>query len=249
MNAIVAERLDFNFNPDLPQERLRAQFRAGKRVHVENFLVPAAAEALSRHLMEGTPYQTYVTADLEEMATAPGPESVLGPNEEKEIFEIACEGARNGFASYFEANRSLLNAVEMQDFDFGTHAACTEFLYSPEFLSLIERISGLEGLSRIDWQATRFRSGHFVTFNSGTDSADQSGKRRLNFELNLTRQWRPEWGGMLEMRGDEGHQIEAVMPCFNSLDLFTFPRGYWISQVTPFALATRYAISGSIYAD
>jgi SM-20-related protein len=240
VNAILSERPSFQINTALATHELAEQFNTRRCVHVSNFLPHAVATALGRHLVDSTPYQTYVVANEDEMTTNPGQDSVLTAEDEREMLEVACDGARNGFASYFEANRSLSPSA-FSDF--------VQFLSSPVFLNFARDVTGIGEIARAEVQATRFRAGHFQLFSNGTFSADPTGKRRINFELNLTHQWRPEWGGMLEMRGHHGYEVEAVMPCFNSLSLFAFPRGYWISQVTPFAHASRYAISGSLYAD
>lgn len=250
MNATVRENKLFQINPVLVPEKLAEQFQARRSVHVTNFLPYAVATALSRHLVDCMAYQTYVVANEDEMATSPGEESILTPDDEREMLDVACEGARNGFASYFEANGRLRVPDPAEESSVITpFNDFVQFLNSSAFLDFARKVTGLDKIQRVDAHATRFRGGHFVLFNNGTFSADVSGKRRVNFELNLTQQWRPEWGGMLEMRGDEGYQIEAVMPCFNCLDLFAFPKGYWISQVTPFAHASRYAIFGSLFVE
>jgi Rps23 Pro-64 3,4-dihydroxylase Tpa1-like proline 4-hydroxylase len=67
-----------------------------------------------------------------------------------------------------------------------------------------------------------------------------------SFQLNLTPEWRPEWGGLLEFRGT-GHSIEGILPRFNSLDIYTFPQGHWIGAVAPYARGPRLAIAGRLY--
>ena len=251
MNAVVREQLPvIDINSALSLERLTSQFQSDKRLHITNFLPYASADALSRYLLESMAYQTYVVANRSSLGTPPGDGSVLTSEEEREMLEFACDGARNGFASYFESDRSLEEPeASGTPAVAGIYADCVAFLNSPRFLEFVSTITGITNLKRAEVRATRFRAGHFQLFSNGTWSADTTGKRRLNFELNLTHQWRPEWGGLLEMRGHEGHQIEGVMPCFNSLELFAFPRGYWISQVAPFAAAARYGISGSLYVE
>lgn len=250
MNAVFSDEFVFAINPRLKADVLAEQFKDARRVHIADFLPHQTAEALSRYLVDRMAYRTFIVANEDEFATALADGSLLTDDEQKEIFELACDGARNGFASCFEASRSLSNpeALEREASRPDVYQDCVEFFNSDSFLEFARSVSGVS-VNRAEMHATQFRPGHFVLFNSGTASADPSGKRRMNFELNLTHQWRPEWGGMLEMRGKEGHQIEAVMPCFNCLELFAFPKGYWISQVTPFAHAFRYAVAGSLYAD
>ena len=240
---------NFEINAGLDSQKLAAQFQAVRRIHAANFLAPAAAEVLASSLRE-TDYRTFVVTNEEEVATPPGEEGRLSAEEVAEVYDIACEGARNGFASFYESDRALSDTAASSDEAMRTaYERCVEFLGSEAFLSFVRNVTGQEKVSRVEVRATRFRPGHFLLFHNGTFAADTTGKRRFVFELNLTPQWRPEWGGMLELRGREGHDIEGVLPCFNCLDLFEFPRGYWVSQVTPYAHASRYALTGAIYAD
>src|SRR5213075_2019905 len=115
------------------------------------------------------------------------------------------------------------------------------------FLKLMREVTGFDRLCRVATQATRFRPGHFISFHSGTCASDRTLKRRVSFSLNLTPEWRPDRGGLLEFRRKEGDVIEAYMSVFNSLDVIVFPLGWWISTVARFSQDPIYAVAGRIY--
>jgi SM-20-related protein len=124
-----------------------------------------------------------------------------------------------------------------------------EFVNAQEFLTFMRTVTGLPQINRAAIRATRFRVGHFEMFHAATFSADRTGRRAAAFSINLTPEWKPEWGGLLAFRRHDAGSIVAYMPTFNSLDVFGFPVGYWISHVAPFASAVRLAISGRLYIE
>ena len=90
-------------------------------------------------------------------------------------------------------------------------------------------------------QATRYRQGDLLTVHSDRDTAT----RRLSaWVFNLSREWRPEWGGLLLFHGKDGRIVEGFNPVFNSLSLFRVPQDHSVTQVTSFAPRDRLAISG-----
>jgi SM-20-related protein len=62
--------------------------------------------------------------------------------------------------------------------------------------------------------------------------------------LNLTHQWRADWGGILNFLDADGHVAEGYVPAFNALNLFRVPQRHNVSYVAPFAMNGRYSITG-----
>lgn len=66
------------------------------------------------------------------------------------------------------------------------------------------------------------------------------------FILNLTKDWRPEYGGLLNIKQEE-NIYHTVAPSFNTLvimDLGDGGRDHFVSEVTKYAPHARIAISG-----
>ncbi|MBB1180632.1 2OG-Fe(II) oxygenase, partial [Pseudomonas sp. FW305-3-2-15-E-TSA4] len=75
------------------------------------------------------------------------------------------------------------------------------------------------------------------------------GKHRLlAYVLNLTPRWRVDWGGLLLFLDPDGHVAEGYAPKFNALNIFRTPFPHAVTQVSTFAGAPRYAITGWIRA-
>lgn len=259
----LVEVISFEINPKLDPEKMYEDFRKTGRLRIRNFLDGRSANEIYQHLTHDVQWRTFLVANENLMGTSPGEPLATRPEDETEILDMAYEGARSNFACVFDADRlyseDLADAISSE----GSPAAgdhmepasspilgpFESFLASTRVVEFLRRVSGITAVDGLNVQshAIRFRRGHFMTFHAGTWSADTTGKRRAAFYLNLTPEWRPEWGGMLEFRTAEADNVEAFMPSFNTLDLFAFPQGHWISPVAPFAGGPVLAITGRVY--
>ena len=73
---------------------------------------------------------------------------------------------------------------------------------------------------------------------------EASEQRRYAFVINLSPDWRPDWGGQLQFLDREGLVLHTYLPRWNSLSLFRVPQRHQVTFVTPWAAAPRHAITG-----
>ena len=70
----------------------------------------------------------------------------------------------------------------------------------------------------------------------------------IAFVLNLTKEWRWEWGGLLHLFDkspwENGTVIKVIRPAWNSLVIFKLPRWHYVSEVGGCAAEKRLAFSG-----
>lgn len=117
-----------------------------------------------------------------------------------------------------------------------------EFFNSAKFLAFVREVTGQQSIVYADMQATRFSKGNFLTEH---DDAVQGKNRVAAYVLNLTPQWRRDWGGALVFPSDgKTNDGELFFPKFNALNIFSVPQKHFVSYVTPFAAAQRYSITG-----
>lgn len=121
-----------------------------------------------------------------------------------------------------------------------------DFLNGPDFLALVRGVTGDDGIAFADAQATRYRPGHVLT---GHDDAAEGKNRLYAYVLNLTREWRADWGGVLAFEGTDGHVEEGFAPAFNALNLFAVPMRHAVTQVASFAPRDRLSITGWLRSD
>ena len=249
MNSKLDSILRYEINRRIDAGSLRSEFNERGRVRVQNFLQVDGAVALY-NAMRRVRWRTLVVSKEKLMGTVPFQD--VEPETDRMALELAHEGVGLGFASVYDADSPFSEdgICDEADSNCGNSVleGFQEFLSSLDFIGFVNRVTGVEDLERVTCQSTRFRSGHFVLFNSATALSDKTRKRRICFHLGLTADWKPEWGGLLEFRNQHDKSIEAFVPCFNTLDLFLVPQGYWISSVAAFAPAMRLAVSGRIYA-
>ena len=116
-----------------------------------------------------------------------------------------------------------------------------EFLNSPPFLELMRRVTGDPLIGYSDAQATKYGPGDFLTRH---DDRIDGKDRRAAYVLSITPDWETDWGGLLAFPDARGHLSEAYSPAFNALNLFRVPMLHAVTQVSSFAVAPRYSITG-----
>ncbi len=116
------------------------------------------------------------------------------------------------------------------------HAAFSSAAFREQLFTLTG-----EQVDFCDMQATRYRSGHFLT--SHDDGVDGK-NRRLAYVLNLSKRWRADWGGQLVFEDALGRDEESLLPLFNALSLFRVPQPHHVSRVLPKAKSSRLSLTG-----
>lgn len=139
----------------------------------------------------------------------------------------------------------LYDVYRMSEDDGGAHDSLLAELHrrwnEPAGLAAFRALTGDDRIAYVDARATRYRAGHFLTTHDDDDAA----KHRLYaYVLNLTPNWRPDWGGLLMFISPDGHIAEAFTPAWNALNIFTVPQPHAVSIVAPYARANRYSITG-----
>lgn len=217
-----------------------AAFRYKRRIHIPNFLSAARAQSL-RQSLETLPRWNTVTRSGErhlDLDTA-GLET-LAPQDKIRFQEAVTDQARRGFQYFFD-NYPIYDAYFSRTIVSEELKSLFEFLNSDAMIDYVREVTGIHDITYADAQATRYRPGQFLTEHDD----DVSGKNRCAaFVLNLTPEWKADWGGLLMFIGDDGHIEEAYTPKFNALNLFTVPQRHCVSMVTPFATRPRYSVTG-----
>jgi len=230
----------FRYSQALDRPVIRDVFKRFRRVHVPDFLSPESARRLHACLVNDVPWSLAYFDGEKAADVNAGENAALGHAERRDLEDKIAAQAHRGFAYIYEsfrvddeAARKLYPNLYLQRF--------VDYLNSAEFLSFIRAVTGLSRIAFADAQATRYRSGHFLTRHDD----DVAGKNRLAaYVLNLTPDWRADYGGNLLFLGPDGHVEEAYVPRFNALNIFAVPKGHAVSIVAPFAKNARYSVTG-----
>ena len=225
-------------NPALDRRALAQAFRERGRVHIPGILTPQTAQRLYQVLEKETVW-TFTLNKGQDFLDIENPP----PAERYRLAAGAWERARSGFQYVFDNHRISRNGEPYRD---PSHyfARLIHFLNTPEFLSAMREITGLEAIAWSDAQATLYRPGDFLTLH---DDRIGGHKRLAAYVLNLTPVWRPDFGGQLQFFDERGHVEEAYVPAFNALNIFRVPALHSVSQVALFG-GLRYSVTGWFHA-
>ncbi len=221
--------------------RLMAQIYAKYgRVHIPSILTPESAVRMHKCLTQETPYSFVANSGEKVYDILAEDYAKLTADEKKAFLDSASVGAQKGFQFIYENYRLT---------DFGepfvdpNHylAKVVAWLNSQELLSFARAVTGEKRIAFADAQATKFGPGHFLTAH---DDAIEGKKRVAAYVLNMTPLWHPDWGGNLLFLNKEGHISEGYVPVFNALNILKVPQPHTVSQVSTFAGAYRYSITG-----
>jgi Rps23 Pro-64 3,4-dihydroxylase Tpa1-like proline 4-hydroxylase len=220
-------------NPHLDRARLSETFAQTGRVQVPNVLTDSAAKRVHHALEHETPwglifnegkkvfeYETISAADYRAMSAA------------------AWNRAHSHFQYFYNHYRLYENGRMFAKADHYL-AKLVGFLTSLEFFTFIRDVTDLPTISWISSTATLYRPLDFLTVHDDGPASS----RLVAFVLNLTPQWRPDWGGALQFYDRDDHIEEGYLPSFNTLNLFRVPQRHSVAQVAAFG-GKRYSVSG-----
>ena len=214
------------------------------RVHIPGFLDPEAARRLHESLATGTPWHRSLTAGGKSYDIALETLAELPVDRQAGMAQAMAAEARSGFQYQFDAWR-LSDEVEVGRSQPGTLPLedLYRWLNGEAFLGLVRELTGDVACAYVDAQATRYRAGDFLTAHDD-DVADKH--RLYAYVLNLTADWRPDYGGLLVFHDAAGHLSGGYSPSFNALNLFSVPQAHAVTQVASFVTAERLSVTGWI---
>ena len=232
---------DFMLRPGLDPAALADTYARDTRLQIEGFLRHDGAMALLRALAESAEWRLAVNRG-EQVQDYGEAELAAWPAEQKEALDQAVvAGGRHGFQFRYETIRLP---------EYGTGApqtpppllrAFVDVLCAPGQIAFFRTLTGAADIAFADGHASRYRPGHFLTAH---DDLNGPKDRRAAYVLNLTPQWRPDWGGTLLFYDERGNIVRGFTPAFNTLNIFKVPQPHSVAWVTPLAGAPRYAVTG-----
>jgi Rps23 Pro-64 3,4-dihydroxylase Tpa1-like proline 4-hydroxylase len=116
-----------------------------------------------------------------------------------------------------------------------------EWLNTPETISYFQKLTQNNSIRKMNAQATQYLPGHFLTQHND-ENVDEG--RLYAYVMGFSKEWNPDWGGLLHILNDNGDVVKTLIPEFNSLSIFKVPQNHFVSYVTPFSSSNRLAITG-----
>jgi Rps23 Pro-64 3,4-dihydroxylase Tpa1-like proline 4-hydroxylase len=243
-------------NPKLDADAVRRALADEGVAVVRNFLAPALARQILEALETATPWDLAHSADgqgrlikADQLAqmTAAEVQQAIAPALASPNLGGSGSGAagRGGAGPAFQFVYDTFividpNLVELYPQVFLYRLA--HAINQPGFLEQMRRLTGSADSRRLSVMAARYRAGHFLTLH---DDIHETERREVAYVLNLTKDWRPEWGGLLHIVGEDRKTVlKTVTPEFNTMVLMRPPTWHFVSQVASYAPAPRYTVTG-----
>jgi SM-20-related protein len=227
-------------NNDLDFEGYRIDLARNTRVQIPDFLQLDAAERLRSCLQHEVPWTLAERSDGASKTISRADYSAMDEQARAENLRKAYQRARNEFQFVYESYMMVKAAIEGRDPTLMLHAIL-DFLNSEEFITFARWLVNDQKITHVSAQATRYRAGHFLTRH---EDKDKNEDRAYAYVIGLTKNWRADWGGLLQFENDQGEVTQTLMPRWNSISLFKVPQPHIVSLVSPFANEDRLAITG-----
>lgn len=241
----AASEAPFALAPGLDSAALASAFAKKGRLHIPGLLEAPAATRIHAALTAETNWACATLSSgqawdipLREMET-------WSPDRLASVLSTADWEAARGFHFMFDSLRltSLLKAGRPVA---PVYRELCAFLSGPEFLAFIHTLTGDDRVRHADAQATRFRPGHYLNVH---DDNNREFARLYAYVLNLTPDWRADFGGLLTFIEPTGHVSEAYTPSFNALNIFRVPHLHAVTPIARFAPGGRLSITGWLRQD
>lgn len=117
----------------------------------------------------------------------------------------------------------------------------TEFLNSPPFITFAQGIICDPNITKIDAHASRYGPGHYLTKHVDDGEIKE---RRAAYTIGFSRDWQPDWGGLLMFMDENDDIRRGLVPRFNMLTVFDGLQVHSVSAISPFTPAPRLSIAG-----
>jgi len=225
-------------NNDLDLEAWRVALARKTRIQIPDFLQAPAAEVLAQELEQRVPWQL---AERSEGQARLSPRGAY-PDDAAYAALLQRGYARAADSYQFAYDSYMLQRAghEGWDPDLLLHGML-RFLNTPDFIAFARYLADDSTIANVSAQGTRYRPGHYLMPHDDTDIAEG---RCFAFVIQLTRDWRPDWGGQLQFLSNDGDVLDTFRPLWNSLCVFRVPQRHQVTLVAPWAARPRHAIAG-----
>ncbi|PCK32087.1 2OG-Fe(II) oxygenase [Pseudoalteromonas piscicida] len=199
---------------------------------IENILEDSTAQALHQSLCE-LDYKLAIFHNSVSKSVKDSDILALTPQEQQVLLEDLHSYASRGIGFMYGRHSVDAGSPEILQSLYNN-------LNSDAVQSCFSHISGQQ-IIHTSAQATRFIGGQYLTRHNDVVEAEG---RVYAYVLSLSKNWHPDWGGLLQFFERDGTPTQSYAPKFNSLVVFDVRKIHSVTYVTPFAKAPRLSVTG-----
>lgn len=218
--------------------KARRDFRDFGHAVVEDIWKAAFAEQVIQNIVRNVSFLQCFYAGNEQKELSEKQLSELPQEERQSLFQQIHAEAGKGLGHYYA--RWQCDSQGQQSASGALHSALT-WLTNEDNLDLVRDISGIKNLNSVGCMVCRFSQGQYI---SQRVSGEEDQQRKLAFIIDLTPEWKPEWGGLLHLHATDEQPATFFTPSFNQLTLFDAQKPWSLSYVAPYIKYYRYSLVG-----
>lgn len=227
-----------HLNTDYDFDGYRDRFARKGRIRLEGALSHDDAHIIHHALEQQTLWELHLVDDKGAPDVISRTElETLNPSEIQDRLGHAAERAQTGL-SFLHLGYDLTTKAALENLgEDHPLFALARLIWSAEFASLCEKLTGLSGLKLQSLIATGYRPGDFFTMHTDSEAT-------LTFEWNFTHDWRSDWGGQILFHSPSGDIEGGIMPRLNDLALYAGDQPRSVASLAAYAGAPRFAVTG-----
>jgi Rps23 Pro-64 3,4-dihydroxylase Tpa1-like proline 4-hydroxylase len=190
-----------------------AEFASNKIVIINDFIDPNQAENIY-HFLSLKPPNMWTSTTCFDNVKADIPTTTSKKEQiQKNIKKATKAFNNNKFAFSFE------RTLNDHPFQCRCVECYTKYLFkTPATLDKIRQITNMDITQAHDIFISKYSYGNFLSVHSDRNNG------RVAFILNLSKDWKPEYGGLLHILDNKRENvIRTIVPHFNTLTLFYIP--------------------------
>jgi len=228
-------------NPNLDKQQLAHEFAVDGRIRIDDILEPELAERVRNACLNSIPFEYLSHVDGENIVIPAESMASLDPAEAQALQSKVVAAASAGVGFFYCGYMMDRAKRNFEDDDMRLLHSMFDLMNGDEMLSLIGAITGRDDLLSAEAQFTRYTSGQFLTRHRDDVTGEE---RRIAYVMAFSKNWHPDWGGLLQFYEDDGTPRDLWMPRFNSMSIFDVRHVHSVSYLTPFAAEQRLSLTG-----
>ncbi len=227
---------------ELDTEALHQQYLDTGYVIIPDLLREEVAEAAYEALKDRVPWEFHCHAMRTRKVDIVDADNFarMTPKEVQRMVPKMAELKDNDF-SFAYCRYTIPTKLEEVSEDARILTEIYRYFNSPEYLGVMAAITGDDSGREVSAWASRYDRHHFLSVHM--DESPGQGRIAAHV-LGLSKDWKKEWEGNFAFCNSKGKPVQKVPPRFNTLVMFKVPRLHLVTQVKPYAGASRYSLFG-----